>query len=311
MVALGLVRRAVAARRTAFAPVPNTVRAVTVDRTELEIAYSPSRCVGSVDELLEAYRARSASVRAAHPPVTHAYGELPCERLDLFSAGPGTPLHVFVHGGYWQELGKDDSSFPAAGFLAAGISFAALDYGLAPDYSLDEIVAQVRAALGWIGRNGAALGVETSRLVVSGSSAGAHLAALAALADRPSRGCPAGLIGGLVLLSGVYDVRPLVDTYINDAVGMDAEVAARNSPLLHLPVEGVQLPAVVAWGEHETPAFKEQSTRFADAWVAAGAPITRLEVPGRNHFDIVHDLADPASPLGAAVARLHASLPAG
>jgi arylformamidase len=288
----------------------NTVPDVTADRTELEIAYSPSSCVDDVDALIAAYGTLSAAARAAHPPVSHAYGALPCERLDLFSAGPGTPLHVFVHGGYWQELGKDDSSFPATGLLAAGVSFAAIDYGLAPHYTLEQIVEQVRAALAWIMRNAAVLDVDVSRLVLSGSSAGAHLAAMAALTDWPARGCPAEPIGGLVLLSGVYDLRPLVQTYINDAVGMTAQDAVRNSPLLQLPEHGVSTPAVVAWGEHETAAFKQQSARFADAWAAAGGPVTRLEATGRNHFDIVPDLADPATPLGAAVARLHADLAA-
>ena len=281
--------------------------------TPLERDYSPSSCVDDLDALLAAYRTESERVRAAVAPRTHAYGPLACQRLDLFSAGPGTPVHVFVHGGYWQELGKDDSSFPASGFLAAGISYLALDYGLAPEFTLDEIVEQVRTALAWAHANAGALGIDASRLVLSGSSAGAHLAAMAALTDWPRRGRPADLVAGLVLLSGIYDLDPLVDTYINDAVRMDHETAARNSPLLRLRAAPPRppIPTVVAWGEHETGAFKRQSADFAEAWAAAGNPVTRLEAPGRNHFDIVHDLADPATPLGAEVARLQCELTEG
>lgn len=279
------------------------------NRTPLEREYSPSTCVdepGGVDALLAAYRTVSERARDSAPPQTYAYGALPCEQLDLFAAGAGSAAHLFVHGGYWQELSKDDSSFPAPGFVDRGITFIAVDYGLAPEFTLDQIVTQVRAALAWVRTNADEIGIDASRLVVSGSSAGAHLAAMAALTDWSQYGLSTGPIAGLVLLSGIYDLDPLVDTYINDAVGMDRDTAHRNSPLLHVP--GPPIPAVVAWGEHETAAFKRQSGAFADAWQRSGAAVTRLEVAGRNHFDIVHDLADATTPLGGEVARLHARL---
>jgi arylformamidase len=286
------------------------------DWTPLERDYSPSSCVADLDALLAAYRTESERARAAVPPQTHAYGALPSERVDVFSAGPGSPAHVFVHGGYWQELSKDDSSFPGPAFVERGITYIAVDYGLAPEFTLDQIVAQVRAALAWVHTHADGLGVDPRGLVVSGSSAGAQLAAMATLTHWSRDEMPADLIGGLVLMSGVYDLRPLVDTYINDAVRMDRAVAERNSPLLHVARGSARpgvppvppIPAVIAWGEHETGAFKQQSARFADAWQRAGHPVTRLEAAARNHFDIVHDLADPATPLGAEVLRLHESV---
>jgi arylformamidase len=282
---------------------------VIENRTPLELEYSPSTCVdepGGVDALLAAYRTASERARDSVPPQTYAYGSLPCEQLDVFAAGPGSAAHLFVHGGYWQELSKDDSCFPAPGFVGRGITFITVDYGLAPEFSLDQIVTQVRSALAWVHTHAAEIGIDAGRLVVSGSSAGAHLAAMAALTDWSRHGLSAGPIAGLVLLSGIYDLDPLVDTYINDAVGMDRDTARRNSPLLQVP--GPPIPAVVAWGEHETAAFKRQSGAFADAWQGSGAAVTRLEAAGRNHFDIVHDLADAATPLGGEVARLHERL---
>lgn len=288
---------------------------MTEELTPLERDYSPSTCLDApttVDELLDAYRTESERARAALPPRTYTYGALPSERLDVFAAGPGSAAHLFVHGGYWQELSKDDSSFPAPGFVDRGITCIALDYGLAPQFTLDQIVAQVRTAIAWVHRHAAELDIDRGRLVVSGSSAGAHLAATAALTDWSAYGLSSDPISGLVLMSGIYDLDPLVDTYINDAVGMDRDTAQRNSPLLHVtradearlsPVPPT--PAVIAWGEHETASFKRQSKAFADAWQRSGHPVTRLEAAGRNHFDIVHDLADVATPLGAEVARLH------
>jgi arylformamidase len=284
------------------------------NRTSLERDYSPSTCLDApttVDALLDAYRTESERARAAVPPRTHAYGTLPSERLDVFAAGQGSAAHLFVHGGYWQELGKDDSSFPAPAFVGRGITYIAVDYGLAPEFALDQIVAQVRTAVAWVHEHADELGIDRRRLVVSGSSAGAHLAAMTALGDWSPHGLVAAPIAGLVLLSGVYDLDPLVDTYINDAVGMDHAAAARNSPLLRIRQIVRQMqsaPAVVAWGQHETAAFKQQSNAFADAWQQSGGAVTRLEVAGRNHFDIVHDLADVDTPLGVEVARLHGKL---
>jgi arylformamidase len=282
--------------------------------TPLERDYSPSTCVDDLDALLAAYRTESERARELIPPRTHSYGTSPDERLDVFPAGPRSAAHLFVHGGYWQELSKDESSFPALGFVARGITYIAVDYTLAPHAPLDQIVAQVRTAIAWVHRHADELDIDPSRLVVSGSSAGAHLAAMAALTDWSAYGLSSGPIAGLALMSGIYDVVPLVDTYINDAVGMDRDTARRNSPLLQVTRAGDEpassppappIPAVIAWGEHETAAFKQQSTAFADAWQRSGAPVTRLEAAGRNHFDIVHDLADAATPLGAQVARLH------
>lgn len=266
--------------------------------TAIERDYSPSTRVDSLPRLLDEYRLRSLDARAHLTPVTHAYGDLPCERVDLFPALPGAPAHIFLHGGYWQELTKDDSSFPAPGFARAGITFVAVDYGLAPQFRLDEIVAQVRRAIAWVWSNHAMLEIDPGRIVVSGSSAGAQLAAMAALTDWRAMGLPARVLSGLVLLSGIYELEPLIETYINDPVGMDRAVALRNSPLQHLETSHVATPTIVAWGEHETDAFKLESRRFADKWSAAGNPVARLEVPGRNHFDIVYDLSDWGSQLG-------------
>lgn len=281
----------------------------------LDEQYSPSSCVEDYEALIDDYRELSRRARLAHPPETHTYGPDPGQRLDVFRARPGTTAHVFVHGGYWQELGKDDSSFPAAGFVPAGITYVAVGYGLAPRLGLDDIVGQVRTALTWLYEHGHELGIDPGRIVLSGSSAGAHLAVMAAMAasasvagSAPSDAPPRTHgISGLVLLSGVYELTPLLDTYVNDALGLDRAAARRNSPArLVAPAAGAApIPTVIAWGEHETDAFKRQSADFAEAWRGAGHPVWSGEIAGRNHFDLVHDLADPGTTLGAQVARLH------
>lgn len=277
-------------------------RLLTDDDRERE--YSPSSCVGGdLTPFLTEYAQASERARrwcddAGRPVQTVAYGPRESQTLDLAvpAVGTASPVLVFIHGGYWQELSKLDSFFPAPDFVTRGVAYAAVDYTLAPAATLDEIVAECRAALAILGDRAASLGIDPGRIVVAGSSAGAHLAAIVNLA--PSA-IPAS---GLVLLSGIFELEPLIGTSINDALHLDRDTARRNSParldIAHPP------PAIVAVGENETEQFKRQSGLFARHLEASGSDVLELEAAGRNHFDIVLDLGRIESPLGRAVHRL-------
>lgn len=129
-------------------------------------------------------------------------------------------------------------------------------------------------------------------VVLAGHSAGAHLAAMATLVRRSPL-----TVQRLVLVSGVFDLRPLVRTSVNAALGLDDRSAVALSPQL-LPLVGEVPEIIIAWGEQDTDAFGRQSRAFAER---AAAPA--LECRGRHHFDVVDDLADPASQLGAVTLR--------
>jgi arylformamidase len=266
----------------------------------LEREYSPSSCIaGNYQPFIAAYK--NDSITACQYAIDkgaiwskHTYGKAEAATLDfcrpLSVAGSTKPgLLVFIHGGYWQELSAKDSLFPSAGCIDHGIAFAAIDYTLAPHASLAEIVMQCRYALTWIVANADTLGFDANRIVVAGSSAGAHLAASVALTHAAS-------IHALVLVSGVYELEPLVSTTINDAVGLTRDTAQEQSPLLHLQ-RGFPR-SIVCWGEIETGAFKRQSETFANALRGLGTACTTYEVAGRNHFDIILDLTKPSTPLG-------------
>jgi arylformamidase len=248
---------------------------------EREREYSPSSCIGGdYRSYLDDYAEGSALARRAHPPEVLRYGPAERQTIDLFvPAGVSRPpVLVFFHGGYWQELSKQESAFAAPQCLARGIAYAAVDYTLAPRATLAAIVTECRAALAALSGRGL--------LVVAGSSAGAHLAAMVA-----GEGA-----SGAVLVSGLYELEPLIGTSINTALGLDAVGARSNSPL-RMPLAGFP-PSLVCWGENETDQFKRQSGAFAAALQAAGRPCTAFECAGCNHFDVILDLADPATELG-------------
>lgn len=289
-----------------------------LDDAAREREVSPSSCIGGhYQPFIAAYAERSAQARSSAAAegtgrFNLRYGPGVAQVLDLFvpPAGPAgatraPAILVFIHGGYWQELSKDESSFAAPQCVAQGIAFAALNYTLAPAATLAEMVAECRLAIGWLQANAAALGFDATRVVVAGSSAGAHLAAMAALSpqgppQRPPQGPP--LVRSAILVSGIYELEPLVGTSVNNALGLDADTARALSPAL-LPLRGFP-PSVVCWGEVETGEFKRQSRDFAARLQGAGSVCQAFEVPRRNHFDLILDLAGPATMLGAATLAL-------
>jgi arylformamidase len=274
---------------------------------ERERQYSPSSCVPALAPYLDAYAARSREAEQRCRCLKNLrWGEQPDETFDYFpAAAADAPLLVFFHGGYWQELSKGESLFAAPGCVANGIAFAALDYRLAPKATLGTIVDQSRRAIASLHRQAATLGCDPRRIHVCGSSAGAHLAAML-LVDgwQEDYGLQASTpaVTGAVLLSGIYDLDPLVGTYIDEALHLSAADVATLSPA-RLPL-GPPAKAIVAWGENETSEFKRQSCAFASKLQTGGFPVSAFEVAGANHFEIVFGLADTTTHLGSATVEL-------
>src|SRR5262249_60507694 len=106
-------------------------------------------------------------------------------------------------------------------------------------------------------------------------------------------------VAGGLAISGIYDLEPIRLNYLNDKLGLDAEEAARNSPLLHLPSRAA--PLVVSVGLDELPELIRQSEEYCAAWRRRGLPGEYLPVPGHEHFSILEELARPSGQLIAAL----------
>jgi arylformamidase len=233
------------------------------------------------------------------------YGPGPLETLDLFlPSGPARGTFVFLHGGYWRALDKADHAFVAPPLTARGIAVAVVNYDLCPRVTIATIVDECRRAVDWIVREGRADGAEPSRLVVAGHSAGGHLTAEMFRTDWRARGHEGNPLRGGVSISGVHDLRPMTRFSFNADFGLDDAEAARLSPALGRATTAV--PLVIAVGGGETSEFLRQADLLWAAWPdnrPAGAT-GPLVVPGKHHFDVVMELADPASALARATAAL-------
>ena len=275
--------------------------------------YNARASVADFDACMRTYAESSALARQQCAGILDLrYGMGVAERLDLYlpaSTRRPAPLLVFIHGGYWRALRKEDSAMMAKVFTDAGVAVATVEYPLLPEATLPETVREVRSAVAWLHRHGAAYGIDPDRLYASGSSAGGHLVGmLLAPGWQASFGLPEAAIQGGVGLSGLYDIQPLCDTHINDWLRLTPEQAHRLSPLYHLP--DTPTPLVLAVGGLETEGFHNQTAAMDAAWRAKSYPVVRVEAPHCNHFNLVGELALPDSPLTqATLAMIRQSQP--
>jgi arylformamidase len=272
----------------------------SMDRSELDRAYNNSAAVPEGAQMFKEWQAHSAQVREQHPEhLDLPYGPRERDRIDYFSAGPNTPVLIFFHGGYWQMRSKADFAFLAGSFLDQGISVAMVGYPLAPEATLDEIVADAHAAVRYLAAQLPLLGGDPARVVVSGWSSGGHLAT--SVLDEPS------LRGG-VAISGLYDLAPLVKSYVNDKLHIDEAAARRNSPIRNLPPSSKPLELFA--GSAELSEMRRQTADYARARSGAALPVHYEEISGANHYTILNDMLRPEGRIHQAVVVMAGIRPA-
>jgi len=193
---------------------------------ELEAAYDTARTTpAGSGPYVARFAEASAAARLACAHRTVRYGDRPAEAIDLFRAAAGSPLLVFIHGGYWRRMTRADFSFVAPPLARAGVSVAIVGYPLAPEVDLDTIVAAVCRGTEVAVAAAAGDGMDVARLTLAGHSVGAQLAAMVAVRLD---------VRALVGLSGLYDLAPLRDVDQrrdrDDARGGGAQRPARAPP---------------------------------------------------------------------------------
>jgi arylformamidase len=231
------------------------------------------------------------------------YGEASGERLDFFLANRSdAPLLVFIHGGWWRSLDKSDFSFIAPAWTRAGFNVALTNYTLAPDASIADIVCEQLRALAWLYRSAEKYDFDPNRIAVAGHSAGAHLAAMMMAAVWPAFApdLPLDLVKRGVLLSGVYDLEPVLHA---DFVNGDLKLTENDIGLLSpacMPLAH-STPFVTAFGGLESEEFERQNGLIAQRWKDSHRG--NIALPDINHLTICDAFATPGHPLHEGVDR--------
>jgi arylformamidase len=257
---------------------------------DYEVEYNNRARVPENPALIAGWARDAAAYRERHTPRSISYGPGARNVIDFFPGDDKGPIVVFIHGGYWQALDGSFFSHMACGLNAHGVSVAVPSYDLCPEVTIDQIIGQMRTAtreLAWLGRS----------LIISGHSAGGHLAACMLATDWPAldASLPQDLVIAAYTISGLFDLGPLVGTSINNAMHLDAAAARAASPLFWTAPARGSLDAVV--GGNESAEYFRQSRSMVEAWGAAGIATRFGTVPGANHFTAIAPLADPRSPM--------------
>jgi arylformamidase len=248
-----------------------------LDQAARDAAYDNNAAVVDSPRWIERRNRDSAAYRSAH----NAKLDLPYANVsertafDLYPSADATaPCLIFLHGGYWQRNSREAFACVAEGPAAAGWSVAIPGYSLAPQASLADIVAEIGTAIDWLAAHGGEYGIG-GPLVIAGWSAGAQLAAF-------HLGHPA-IVAGLAV-SGVYDLAPLRETGLNNALKLSQTEIETLSPLRLAPAAK---PLTIAYGDEELPALVHDSLKLFAMRQARGVTGTILPVAGVNHFSIL------------------------
>jgi acetyl esterase/lipase len=248
-------------------------------RDERDDSYNNSKACPSSPAVQAQREQESAAFRDAHPAkLDMAYGASDRQKWDLFPAAePTSPCLVFIHGGYWQRGSRHAVSILAEGVRALGWSVAFPGYDLTPDVSLQDLVGQIHSALDWLGESGPDHGI-AGPIIVAGHSAGGHLTAMALSHPKVQAG---------LAISGVFELGPIRDIFLNDKLRLTDEEVMTLSPL-RLPV--VMKPMGIAYGTAELAALVDDSRALHARRANAHAPGPLIPVPGADHFTILHEL---------------------
>jgi arylformamidase len=262
-----------------------------------EALYNNSALVPDSKKSIDLWEKKSQEARENSECVLGvSYGDSPRQYIDFFpSVEKNAPVLVFVHGGYWQRMDPSFSSFIAPALCGLGFCVAIVGYDLCPDVRVGDITAQIQNACAYVYDHTGDYGIDSNKIYVAGHSAGGHLTAEMMATDWRSvrEDLPNDLVKGGLSISGVFDLVPLINTSINEAVGLNDDLAQKNSPMLKKPVS--KGPLILVVGADESQGFHDQSDRLQDAWSENLDKISRIDIASTNHFTIMNEFGNSES----------------
>jgi arylformamidase len=265
-----------------------------LSQEELDRGLNNGLAVAGSADIVAGWDRRSAEIRKRYPDqLDLRYGPRVRNRIGFLKAADKAPTLLFIHGGYWQSRVKETFALFAEGPMAHGINVALIGYTLAPDATLDQIVAEIHSGLDFLAAQLPDLGGDGNGIVASGWSAGGHLAAMAL--SHP-------FVRAGTAISGIYDLEPIRHSYLNDKLGLDEASSRLNSPMKQ--AGGPAKPLSLVVGSSELPLLRKQTADFAGHRARFGLPVTYEEIPGADHFSVMNEMVSPSGRITTLIRQL-------
>ncbi|XP_053959122.1 kynurenine formamidase [Anastrepha ludens] len=209
----------------------------------------------------------------------------------------GTPIFIYIHGGYWQELDRHTSGSFVEPLVEQGFRVINVDYNLCPTVTLKAINEQINNFYEWLFTY--AKDTQASKISISGHSAGAYLSTL--LFNKRLLSLPyADRITSFFLISGIFDLREcwsLPSVNPQNILNLNSISAEAMSPIsweldTHFVefAKQLKLGIYVIVAENDSETFKGQSLAYARKLANAGLQTEFNILKGYDHFDIIEEV---------------------
>ncbi len=200
------------------------------------------------------------------------------------------PGVIVIHGGGWIQGNKESMLEPfCLPFVEHGFVVANLEYRLASAATAPAAVNDVLAAAKWFVDHAGDYKVDTSQIIVTGNSAGGHLAMMVGMTPESAGLGPKAKIAAIINFYGISDVADQLQgphvqdyavTWIPDQPGR-MELARKLSPITYVR-KGLP-PILSIHGDADSTVPYEQSVRLTKELKAAGSRAELITVPGGQH----------------------------
>jgi acetyl esterase/lipase len=265
-----------------------------LSQEDLDRGLNNGLAVAGSTDIVAGWDRRSAETRKRYADhLDLRYGPRERNRIDFLKVADKAPTLLFIHGGYWQQRAKETFALFAEGPMAHGINVALIGYTLAPDATIDQIVAEIHAGIDFLAAQLPDLAGDGNGIVASGWSAGGHLTAIAL--SHPS-------VRAGMAISGIYDLEPIRASYLNVKLGLDEAASRLNSPMKQ--EGGPAKPLSLVAGSSELPLLRKQTADFAGHRAKFGLPVTYEEIPGVDHFSIMNEMVSPEGRITTLIRQL-------
>lgn len=207
---------------------------------------------------------------------------------------------VYIHGGWWQWFSKDHFTFVAKPFIDNGITVYIPSYKMAQDWEnepnpIQAIFQQVKVFIAQLLKDTEKN--QINKIFISGHSAGGHLASMMALVDWEKEFALSEnqieRLKGIISLSGLYDLRPLVNSFVNDAIKITEKQAEEVSPYYLLNIrEKIATPVTPTYlvlPEYDPQEFYRQTREYQALLHKKGHHCNLIFVPKADHLDLIED----------------------